>query len=87
MKETTLNYSVETSSLSQYLQELDRHPLLEPGEFDRLIGKAQAGDTDAFNRSRVGEKFGISKERVRQLRNRALSQLQALLSGQDGFAN
>ena len=45
-----MSYSVETSSLSQYLQELDRHPLLESGEFDRLIGKAQAGDTDAFNR-------------------------------------
>ena len=45
-----MSYSVETSSLSQYLQELDRYPLLKEGEFDGLIVKAQAGDRVAFNR-------------------------------------
>ena len=44
-------------------------------------------EDEPLNLSRVGERFGISKERVRQLRNRALSQLQAMLAGQDGMAN
>ncbi|MDA0746299.1 MAG: sigma-70 family RNA polymerase sigma factor [bacterium] len=37
-------------TVSRYLNELERHPLLKDGEFDRFIARARAGDRTAFNR-------------------------------------
>jgi RNA polymerase primary sigma factor len=37
--------------------------------------------------SQIGDRLGISKERVRQLRDRALRELKAMLSGELGYAN
>lgn len=37
--------------------------------------------------AQVGQKFNISKERVRQLQNRAMKQLKIMLVGEEGFAS
>lgn len=37
--------------------------------------------------SQIGDRLGISKERVRQLRDRALRELKAMLAGEFGYAN
>ncbi len=37
--------------------------------------------------SQIGDRLGISKERVRQLRDRALREMKAMLSGELGYAN
>jgi RNA polymerase primary sigma factor len=37
--------------------------------------------------SQIGDRLGISKERVRQLRDRALREMKAMLSGEFGYAN
>lgn len=45
------------------------------------------GDAEPLPLSQVGQRFGISKERVRQIRNRAMRHLRAMLTGEDGYAN
>ena len=42
---------------------------------------------DSMTLSEVGARMGISRERVRQIRNRALQQLRSRLEGLDGNAN
>ena len=42
---------------------------------------------DPLTLTQVGYRFGISKERVRQLRNRALEQLRTMLLGGNGLSN
>ena len=41
---------------------------------------------DPLTLTQVGQRFGISKERVRQLRNRAMAQLKTMLLGEEGMA-
>lgn len=41
---------------------------------------------DPLTLTQVGSRFGISKERVRQIRNRALKQLRLMLLGEEGLA-
>ena len=44
-------------------------------------------EDDPLNLAQIGQHFGISKERVRQIRNRAMGELREILAGKNGYAN
>jgi RNA polymerase primary sigma factor len=49
-EESTMTHTVHNPSAAQYMNELDRYPLLSDDEFDILIQRVQKGDPNAINK-------------------------------------
>ena len=64
--------SAASNALDLYLDELGRHPLLEPEEEDRIARRARSGDDDAFQQLiRSNLRFVVSV--AKRYQNRGMS--------------
>lgn len=69
-------YGGEVNALAMYLRELGKAPLLT-GEREILWLRFGIGEPTSYTSKEVGQRFGISRERVRQIERKALKKLRA----------